>query len=331
MQNGDDVASAVTELMAANDRQDADGLYAALNTIVERAPESSPEALQVAVERLVPVLAGIPFGVGADLAGIAGSMAGMALDPTVVLPVLVERGIDAARRAMLFAEVYEGELPDPGDTGQVDRVVETFGGDRSLIEAWFCAGDWLQPVLYLMQRKELRRALPERDALTTAVAAVKEHIGQAHWLHGLLLVLDDTKLVVLDRASGAGFEVTISGVGDNFQLHTLLAARLIGPGRLPGTPPTPEMIAAATDGDLTPPGGIVGQFNLVDAYGKWIWNEGRPADIPLFHGERVVVLDPPAYARGWNAGRAYPLMIPTVTVDRTLLTAEATAWLDKVE
>jgi hypothetical protein len=77
--------------------------------------------------------------------------------------------------------------------------------------------------------------------------------------------------------------MTISGIGDNFQLHTLLAATLIGDparGLIPGTPPHPAWFAAATDGEMAPPGGIRGQFNLVDATGEWIWNEGRPADIP---------------------------------------------------
>jgi hypothetical protein len=55
--------------------------------------------------------------------------------------------------------------------------------------------------------------------------------------------------------------VTISGIGDNFQLHTLLAASLIGEesrGMIPGQPPTPAEIAAASDGEVTPPDGIMG-------------------------------------------------------------------------
>jgi hypothetical protein len=62
---------------------------------------------------------------------------------------------------------------------------------------------------------------------------------------------------------------------------------------IPGQPPTPVEIAAASDGEVTPPDGIRGNFNLVDAYGAWIWNEGRPADIPGREGTRVVVIDQP--------------------------------------
>jgi hypothetical protein len=92
------------------------------------------------------------------------------------------------------------------------------------------------------------------------------------------------------------------------------------------------MVAAADGtGDPQPRGGILGQFNLVDLHGKWLWNEGRPADIPVTDGERVVVIDPPAYPRSWNLGRAYPLMKPTVRVDRQLSQQEAHDWLARAE
>ena len=135
-------------------------------------------------------------------------------------------------------------------------------------------------------------------------------------------------------AAGRGYRVIISGIGDNFQLHTLLAASLIGEeqrGMIPGQPPAPAEIAAASEGEVAPPDGIKGNFNLVDAYGAWIWNEGRPADIPRLEGTRVVVIDPPPYERTWNAGRAYPLMRPSVTVTAILPAAEAARWLSKVK
>jgi hypothetical protein len=43
------------------------------------------------------------------------------------------------------------------------------------------------------------------------------------------------------------------------------------------------------------------------------------------------VIDPPPYERTWNAGRAYPLMRPSVTVIEILPAAEAARWLSKVK
>ena len=189
-------------------------------------------------------------------------------------PALVNRATDAMEQAARFEQLHRaafGDVPDPEDPAQIESTLERFvGGDVErgmterdasvLVQAWFSGGQWVQPVLYLSQRKDVRAILPERPRLTAAIDAMRERIGTAHWLYGLLLVLDDEPLIVLHRASGRGFRVTISGIGDNFQLHTLIAAALIGDesqGMLPGQRPSAAEIAAASDGeDLTPAGDI---------------------------------------------------------------------------
>jgi hypothetical protein len=90
-----------------------------------------------------------------------------------------------------------------------------------------------------MVRREFRAAMAERDELSESAAALAGTVQSAKWVHGLSVVLDDEPLVALDPASRRGFLLTMSGVGDNFQLHTLLADRLAGHGRArplwPGT------------------------------------------------------------------------------------------------
>jgi len=337
------------ELIEAVNKRDSRLFSQALEHVAEAAKRASPGEVQDALGRLSPVLAEIPYGVGADLARLAGAMADFATDVGVVLPVLAQRAVDAMEQAARFAAVYGsalGDLPEAGDPSQFQPTIARLTGAAArlgmsereayqLAEAWFAGGDWVQPVLYLAQRQEVRAALSGRERLIAAAEAVREHIGTAHWLYGLLMVLDDEPLTILHRPTGRGYRVIISGIGDNFQLHTLLAARLVGDesqGLLPGEPPSSAAIAAATDGsDLTPAGGITGQFNLVDGYGQWIWNEGRPADIPQLADERVVVLDPPPYPRSWNAGRVYPMMRPNLTVDRILTADEAADWLGLVK
>ncbi|GAB2865046.1 hypothetical protein [Lentzea nigeriaca] len=183
--------------------------------------------------------------------------------------------------------------------------------------------EWQPALLLPLQDEDVRLALPHRDRLLAAVPADS-------WLSGLLQVLDLEQLLVLHPLSGKGFEVTIGGIGDNFQLHTLLAYRLI-PLHIPGEPPSLSWVEAASVGpDLEPAGGIQGQFELSDAFGETIWNEGRPSDIPLLDDRRVIVLSPPRYQRSWNAGRLYPMMTPMVDVTRELPPDEAASWLAKV-
>jgi hypothetical protein len=342
--------AAVQHVVAAIDARDQADYHAALLDLVEAVQSATPEDVEPALVRLVPLLREVPLGPAADLAKIAGSMVGIvgkvgtAVDPAPALAVLVERACQAMEQAAQFAALHSeslGEPPSPEHSFMIKDTIMRFvpavedrlADPYPLVEAWFAGADWVQPVLYLSQRADVRSALPQRDRLLAAAEGVREQFSVAEWLYGLLLVLDDTPLVVLHRPTGRGYRVTIGGIGGNFQLHTLLAARLIGDpeaGWLPGTPPTAEM-AAAADGTGEPElaGGITGQFNLVDANGAWIWNEGRPADIPLVDGERVVILDPPPFPRTWNAGRIYPLMQPTLRVDAQLPPEEAASRLAK--
>jgi hypothetical protein len=336
-------------LATAVRRRDEAAFASAHRAFIARVRKADAQELTDAVTVLAPALAEVPLGNGGELAVLAGGLVELGADPAVVLDPLALRIADGLERAALFPKLWEkaggGDgLPAPDEVGQIPAVLTRLGSiaeqagltreqAQGTAEAWFTIANWVPALLVPMQVERVRGMLPHRPRLTMAASAMIEHIPQVHWLYGLLEVLDHESVIVLHRATGRGFEVTFGGIGDNFQLHTLLAATLIGDparGLIPGTPPREEWIAAATDGELEPPGGIAGQLNLVDAFGEWIWNEGRPSDIPKLDGRRVIVLDPPPYPRTWNAGRVYPLMRPTLTLDRFLDPDEAARWMSKV-
>ncbi len=328
-------AQGVAEAIAERDEK---AFMKSFQAMASAAEGASPQECREALAILLPLLANIPLGPGGPVAQMVGSLAGLGGEPLLPLPVLVERAASAMEAAMGFVEAYRQLGVEPSDddpNSAIERLIAQREGlgltEREayrLAEAFHTGGEWVQPVLYLCQRKEVRLALPQRERLTRAIEPMVEYIETAHWLHGLLQVLDDESLLVLHRETEQGFRLRISGIGDNFQLHTLLAAHLIG--QVPGEPITATELSAATDGEMMPPTGIRGRFNLVDAEGNWVWNEGRPSDIPPLDGVRVVVLDPPPYARSWNAGRAYPLMAPEVVVERRLSPEEARELLSRV-
>ncbi|HTU75073.1 MAG TPA: hypothetical protein VMG38_16275 [Trebonia sp.] len=346
------------DLLWALDRSDQRGFLEALHRIRQATPGAGRAEVQDAAARLTPLVATIPFWKGSDLAGVAGQVASYCADNSVILSTLIRRAISVMELSAWFAVTLDGKsVPDPEDPGQYQQslallgdVLSQPGRDRlpailelparpdaragALAEAWFSCRSWMEPLLYLAQRKDIRATLPDRDRLTAACDAIRDYMVTAEWLHGLLLVLDDETIVVLHRPTGLGYRVTISGVGDNFQLHTLLATALTGKksrGMIAGKAPSAAEVAAASDGqDLTPAGGIQARFALADAYGEEIWLEGRPAGIPALEGTRVVVLDPPPYPRSWEAGRAYPQMRPSVTVDEILNEMSSAYWLAKV-
>ncbi|WP_432932740.1 hypothetical protein ACQPZZ_15775 [Microbispora sp. CA-135349] len=53
-------------------------------------------------------------------------------------------------------------------------------------------------------------------------------------------------------------------------------------------------------------------------------------DEPLLDGHRVLVLDEPSHRHTWNIGRTYPMMRPSITLDRVLPEEEARMWSSRV-
>lgn len=335
-------------MVRAVGERNVQGYVETLPLLAEAASGAGPDEINAGLARLAPAVTSIPLGLGIDLAGLTAAMVDVGADVPTALSLLAPRAAEAMEKATRFATRYGGDpddLPDPGNPELYEEAVGRLTAPgpaqlpeaqaHELGEAWFAGEDWVGSVLGLAFRKDARVAMPERERLIAASAAADDYFSAAHWLYGLLLVRDNATLTVLHRETGRGYKVTMSGVGDNFQLHTLLAATLIGDegrGLLPGTPPTPEEFSAAFDnpeGRL--PGGTHGHFNLVDGYGNWIWGEGRPADIPLYRDELVIVLDPPAVQRTWNPGRIYPQMQPEFTLQRQLSQAEAADWLASVK
>lgn len=135
-------------------------------------------------------------------------------------------------------------------------------------------------------------------------------------------VLGDEPVLVLHPEEGKGFEVRISGLADDFQLHTLLADALIDPpedGWITGRRPSEAEVEAARGGPIP-----------MDGAAFWVCNEGVPADIPEFDGRRVVLLGRPPYERSWSPGRKFPDMTGDLRVERVLPTVEVRDLLGRV-
>jgi hypothetical protein len=350
----DALTSIVDDIAVAARSSDREAFFAAGQRLADEFHQTSRQDLDAVVLALVPVLTDAPQSLGGPLAQYLGSLIGMDGDATPALDTLVEHACKALEDTRHFVLLYEelvGPVPERAECGDheyehfVTRAASRVEDPGAVARSWMYAEAWVQPLLYLMQRADVRRALPQRERLTAAAIAAEDDLPEyAPWLVGLLRILDDEPLVVLHRQTGTGFRVRVTGVADNFQLHTMLAATIIpllpvarrgllrrrDAAGLPDVP-TPAMVAAADgSGDFTPTGGLVGQFNLVDGTGAWIWNEGRPDEIPLVDGARVIVLDPPPYQRHWDSGRAYPLL--RASLEATPLPIdEATTWLSRIK
>ncbi|MFD0507601.1 hypothetical protein ACFQ0G_42295 [Streptomyces chiangmaiensis] len=203
--------------------------------------------------------------------------------------------------------------------------------------SWFDMEDWLKALITVMADTDFRAAVPGdvKAELCDHAAAVAHRSQRAAWVGALAAVLDDEPLVVIDSRTRRGYALTMSGVGDNGQLHILLADRLVGdPGRglVAGDRPARSWVEAATDGDphLGPGDPATRAFRLFDGHGTYVSPEGVPADIEPLDGTRVLVLHPPNGNYALGIGRVFEHMTPALRLDRILAADETQHWLARL-
>lgn len=309
-----------------------------LPQLMQASQTAGPAEMNAALPRLAEGIAEAPPNLGGFLAVISGAWIENGADPTPVGRAVVHRITEVTAAALAFANAWEqatGGKPPPDMDGEpsqqvFDTVAPALGeGAVFAMMAWFALPKYALAGCTVLQMAPIVRAsVDDRDRRADAAGQAAQYCGQMDYYQSLLRVLDGERLLVLDRASGKGWTVTIGGIGDNFQLHVLLGGALIGrPGGLGGERPDPEIIAYFLDADAPDERPATSSpWNLVDAHGEWIWNEGVPADIPVVNGTRVVVIDPPAYRRTFPAGRRFPLMPATLRVDGMHLPEDLGAW-----
>ena len=339
-QRASGLAAAVSELEDAVAARDGDRTGRAFTNVMNGVQTASDAERVPAGPRLAALIPAFPpTGPRPMLAMAAGFCVERGADPVAC----AEPVLDGVHRDLLDALEFarrwtatggaEDELPLPDEKIIDDALLARLDADAyvatRLALAWCSFQEWQPAALAVLCRSaEVRRRhavaiLPAcRD-----LAALKRH--DLKCLAYALAVLDDEPLVVLHRPTGTGFEVRISGIGDNFQLHTLLAHVLVGGGHVPGTPPSAESVRLATDPmPARERTGIIatGVFELLAPNGTRIWNEGIPDDIPVVEGRRLLVLDEPTYQRHWDADRFFPHLPGTAELTRVLPTEETRAW-----
>ncbi|MEV5748455.1 hypothetical protein AB0L00_11615 [Actinoallomurus sp. NPDC052308] len=331
----------IDELVTVMRRGDGAGFHRGFARIWSDTQRCSPDELTAVIEDLAPWLPGLG-GLYAKLAVLAGACVERGGSALPLLDVLPPRAAEAMECYALVPEIWARAargraLPGHDDlsaTKTMVRVCRRAGIPKDVAPrvamSWFDTADWLQAMITVMARREFRVAMRDRDRVREAAAAIADRLEPAHWVFGLSVVLDDEPLVVLNPRSKSGFRLTMGGIGDNFQLHTLLADRLRD--HLTTDSPEPAWVAAAGDGppEVPPTTPIVRRFRLFDGHGAYVLPEGRPADIASIGGTRILVLHPPLGRFAWSAGRSYEHMTPTLIVDRVLGPEEAAAWMSRV-
>lgn len=322
---------AVANFEAAVRAQDSRASGKSFEKLQQTFRRADDAELAAAAPRLAALLPEVPAGPRSVVAVIVGACVERGADPAGCAPaVLAEVGKALAGSAEFverWAATGGGDLPHPdgGDPGA--EVVARVGADAA--QAWWSLPQWEMATVAMLGHRAVRAHMDGRQELVASARYIAEAGGDdLKCLIYALLVLDDEPLVVLHRQSRSGYRMRMSGLGDNFQLHTLLAAELVGAGYVPGEVPSAEAVAVCRNASGQAP--TTGAFNLSAPDGTWIWNEGTPSDIPVVDGVRLLVLDPPPYPRGWPAGRFFPGMPGELVLEGVLNATETESWFTRI-
>ena len=185
-----------------------------------------------------------------------------------------------------------------------------------------------------------------REALQPAknkAKKISEFSEGGHWISTILDVLHLEPLLAIEPATKLGIQGSISGVVDNFQLNMLLMDQFPQKGLFKRARMSPAAADVAhgigdqeIDETITAPWDLC-TFKAIEPNGSlnsdttfWIWNEGTPADIPIFRGHRVVLIGPPTYPRSWGAQRMFSDLMANLTVKKELSKSEVQSLLNQM-
>ncbi|MEZ0069993.1 hypothetical protein ABIA32_006041 [Streptacidiphilus sp. MAP12-20] len=312
-----EITQLVSDLVGRMSSGSAAAFQEGLAQLAEAARAGGPETLTAAVGALAPILTGLggDFTKAAVLAGACVEWGGSPLALVGVLPLPKPSRKNTERLEQVFAPLVR-----PGGA-------LTAGHLKRIAMSWYDMDDWLKGLLTALAHGEFRDALPpatkadqpvcEEDVQLGVVADATHRQGvAAAGLGG-----EDQQLLVVEHGGQVGHPLgSLRPSGDG-----------CGPaaGLLPARRPDPSWVAAATDADphLGPDNPAIRAFRLFGGHGAYVFPEGRPADIELLHGVRVLLVHPPHGDYGMSSGRVFTAMRPTLALDRQLDPSEAEDWL----
>ncbi|GAA1116644.1 hypothetical protein [Nocardiopsis metallicus] len=342
----DEFRAAFQELIDASVATDPQQFPPAVHKVYLLASQIPASERELALEALTPLLSGdhAAPGIIADLSVVAGALVEMGTDPGPAGIETLHRLRTMGKGAIVFVRAWErtggGTPPDP-DAVTADaeaRVAADLGPDApAATMCWWTIRRHGLAARTMLSESSVRAHIRRDPSLHAELVAIANQLSdlltEFDEVRALLRMAEATSALVMDRASSRAFRVLFDGIGDNFQLHTLLADALIGPNGqgLSGEAPDPRWTASFRDGPVDPTAQTVwGWWNMVAHDGSWVWNEGVPAEIPTVDGEHVLVLDEQPYPRSWTAGRRHMHVRGWLEVESELSREEAELWWKRV-
>ena len=291
-----------------------------------------------------------------------GALIENGMPPHKIEEEVIEEFINILELSKSFIEIVEERAPLV-DEEEIEDMDENNGGywvDEYYVSPELAQEFWLEENRYV-------QAYQAMDQFVCCIVTIfsadlklahkynNDELNELVYYHDLsfirmlLNILSDEKFLVIHPDTKQGFQLTINGISDNFQLHTLLADALAYDGNgpdwgIPARRPS-ESIINVVNGKGPQESeevskGVCNLYNWtvlkckdMDSadLGEWIWNEGIPSDIEKWKNTRVIVLGPPSYTRTWNTGKSIPHLKPEIKIEKILNQNEVSELIDTIK
>ena len=271
---------------------------------------------------------------------------------SLVVGTLVESGAAANLAApMLFralpkvlehANAFKQRL-HKAESEEIAQIAEIAPAEAA---AWHTLELWCQPAIAVLARDAELRRRALSSPLRAQLDLLRSSNKCAAHLWKLIQAPINESVLVLAPEKGLGFELRISGISDNFQLHTLLAHALRKHASLVPNPPAAEIVAVAQGEGLQ-------RIELREQarWGLFSWRALRsdlrlppepelsehaysaqdlPNEFETFNAKKVVLLGPSVLSERWAVSRTFGPLHASVILDRELDADEVQSWLGRL-
>jgi hypothetical protein len=353
---GDSMLTGATDKLISTLHDEAsthDDIELAIELFFDAASQATPDSGNEALGMLSAHLNDIEDASRAStLALICGALVERGCDPMALADPLVQQLKSLLALSAEFAVACWERVPQSKDERHdpFEEFERMRGELATVMPQHQAAWDALQRVwpLAIAVFSVSAEARSRASGLREAAAKISDTHEAGHWLRFMLSVLDNEPIMIIEPARSRGVLGHFSGVVDNFQLNVLLMdafprSNLFSRRRVSrqaaevargnGPQQTNEVITAAWNlytWQAIEPGGVLPDPKEWNSDEHWIWNEGVPADIPIFDGYRVVLLGPASYPRTWQCQRIFSRLQARLDCEQPLSANEVQQWLARM-
>lgn len=246
---------------------------------------------------------------------------------------------------LTFKAVYNSESEDES-SNVLENLKEKYWEEMTdAIISWNAIEEQYTPAVSVFSL-DYSQCLIAKNTLKH-ITEMAVHNQGCYWLQMLFDVLHNAPILVIEPSTQLGFIGKVSGVVDNFQLQALLMDSFPQKGPYHARLTQTQADVFKGIGPQSQNGSMVCYWNMynwqattkelslpdIKQYSSsthWIWGEGKPADIQVLDGYRVILLGEASYSRSTNLQRTFNHLKANLMIEKELNSTEVHNWLSRM-